>query len=33
MQIMAVWTMNACIQADICHNLYGEVTTFAKHKL
>ena len=25
--------MNACIQADICHDLYGEVTTWAKHKL
>ena len=33
MQIMAIWTMNACIQADICHDLYGEVTTFVKLEL
>ena len=27
---MAIWTMNACIQKDICHDLYGEVTTWGK---
>ena len=27
MKIMVIWAMNACIQADICRDLYGEVTT------
>lgn len=30
---MIIWSMNACILADICHDLYGEVTTWAKLKL
>ena len=27
---MTIWTSNARIRKDIWHNLYGEVTTFAK---
>ena len=30
---MTIWTSNARIRKDICHNLYGEVTTRVKPEL